>query len=225
MNWEYLERIGLILMIFGFGLMGWLQWGIVSQNSEVLRRLTVVEQRLDSVIKSALSVNRESLNATDKCDQECVKRLVSEAIATISGISKPAKQQVIERVVEKVQTISGSSAKTQYVSLGGGETTSSEWVTLPGAEVTFDISDFGKISAVYFEAQLQSGSGKVFARLYVKDSGAVPDSEISHVAGDAKLLSKQVSISGGGKTIGVQLKSEIQQPVKVLSSRLRIDTK
>lgn len=232
MNWEFFERIGLVLMIFGFGLMGWLQWGTVSQNSEVLRRLTVVEQRLDSVIKNTLSANstsstggRESLNATDKCDQECVKRLVSEAVATISGISKPAKQQVIERVVEKVQTISGSSTKTQYVSLGGGETTSSEWVTLPGAEVTFNINDFGKISAVYFEAQLQSGSGQVFARLFVKDSGAVPDSEISHVAGDAKLISKQVSISGGGKTIGVQLKSEIQQPVKVLSSRLRIDTK
>ncbi|MEK7111477.1 MAG: hypothetical protein AAB856_02690 [Patescibacteria group bacterium] len=225
MNWEFFERIGLVLMIFGFGLMGWLQWGTVSQNSEVLRRLTVVEQRLDSVIKSSLNVNSESLNVTDKCDQECVKRLVSEAVATISGISKPAKQQVIERVVEKVQTVSGNSAKTQYVSLGGGETTSSEWVTLPGAEVTFDINDFGKISAVYFEAQLQSGSGKVLARLYVKDSGAVPDSEISHVAGDAKLISKQVNIAGGGKTIGVQLKSEIQQPVKVLSSRLRIDTK
>jgi hypothetical protein len=232
MNWETLERAGLVLMLLGFAIVGWLQWGSVSQNAEVLRRLTVVEQRLDSVIKSSLSVNpaspaggREPLTATDKCDQECVKRLVSEAIATISGISQPAKQQVIERVVEKVQTVSGNSAKTQYVSLGGGETTLSEWVTLPGAEVTFNISDFGKVSAVYFEAQLQSGSGKVFSRLYVKDSGAVSDSEISHVAGDAKLISKQVNIAGGGKTIGVQLKSEIQQPVKVLSSRLRIDTK
>ncbi|MBI5356904.1 hypothetical protein HZB78_04855 [Candidatus Collierbacteria bacterium] len=225
MNWEFFERIGLVLMLLGFGIVGWLQWGSVSQNAEVLRRLALVEQRLDSVIKSSLTVNREPLTVTDKCDEECVKRLVSDAIATISGISQPAKQQVIERVVEKVQTVSGSSAKTQYVSLGGGETTSSEWVTLPGAEVTFNISDFGKISAVYFEAQLQSGSGKVFARLYVKDSGAVPDSEILHVAGDAKLISRQVNISGGGKTIGVQLKSEIQQPVKVLSSRLRIDTK
>ncbi len=225
MNWEFLERIGLVLMLLGFAIVGWLQWGSVSQNVEVLRRLIVVEQRLDSVIKNSLSVNRDPLNAGDKCDRECVKRLVGEAIATISGISQPAKQQVIERVVEKVQTVSGNSAKTQYVSLGGGETSSSEWVTLPGAEVTFNIGDFGKISAVYFEAQLQSGSGKAFARLYIKDSGAVPDSEISHVAGDAKLISRQVNISGGGKTIGVQLKSEIQQPVKVLSSRLRIDTK
>ena len=106
-------------MIFRIRPDGLVAVGTVSQNSEVLRRLTVVEQRLDSVIKSSLNVNSESLNVTDKCDQECVKRLVSEAVATISGISKPAKQQVIERVVEKVQTVSGNSAKTQYVSLGG----------------------------------------------------------------------------------------------------------
>ena len=212
-------------MIFGFGLMGWLQWGTVSQNSEVLRRLAVVEQRLDSVIKSPLSANREALTATDKCDRECVKRLVSEAVATISGLSQPAKQQVIERVVEKVQTVSGSSPKTQYVSLGAGETISTEWVTIPGAEVTFNINDFGKVAAVYFEAQLQSASGKVYARLYDKNTGPFLDSEVSHSAGDAKLISAGVNISGGGRTIGVQLKSEIQQPVKILSSRLRIDTK
>ena len=81
------------------------------------------------------------------------------------------------------------------------------------------------ISAVYFEAQLQSASGKVYARLYDKNTGPFLDSEVSHSAGDAKLISAGVNISGGGRTIGVQLKSEIQQPVKVLSSRLRIDTK
>jgi len=221
--WEFLERMGLVLMIVGFTTVGWLQWGTVNQNSEVLRRLTVVEQRLDSVIKSSLS--SKSLMTKEECDRECVKNLVSEAVATISGLSQPAKQQVIERVVEKVQTMSGSSPKTQYVSLGAGETTSTEWVTIPGAEVTFNINDFGKVAAVYFEAQLQSASGKVYARLYDKNTGPFLDSEVSHSAGDAKLISAGVNISGGGRTIGVQLKSEIQQPVKVLSSRLRIDTK
>lgn len=223
--WETLERIGLVLMLFGFAVIGWLQWGTVRQNSEVLRRLSIVEQRLDSVIKNSSGVNSEFPTATEKCNQECVKRLVSEAIATISGISQPAKQQVIERVVEKVQTVAIVGPKTQYVSLGAGETTSTEWVTIPGAEVTFNINDFGKVTAVYFEAQLHSASGKVYARLYDKNAGPLLDSEISHAAGDAKLISAKVNISGGGRTIGVQLKSEIQQPVKVLSSRLRIDTK
>ena len=221
--WEFLERIGLVLMIVGFTTVGWLQWGTISQNSEVLRRLAVVEQRLDSVIKSSL--NSKSLMTKDECDRECVKNLVSEAIATISGLSQPAKQQVIERVVEKVQTVSGASAKTQYVSLGAGETTSTEWVTIPGAEVTFNINDFGKVTAIYFEAQLHSASGRVYARLNDKNIGPLLDSEVYHSAGDAKLISARVNISGGGRTIGVQLKSEIQQPVKILSSRLRIDTK
>ena len=221
--WEFLERIGLVLMIVGFTTVGWLQWGTISQNSEVLRRLAVVEQRLDSVIKSSL--NSKSLMTKDECDRECVKNLVSEAIATISGLSQPAKQQVIERVVEKVQTVSGASAKTQYVSLGAGETTSTEWATIPGAEVTFNINDFGKVTAIYFEAQLHSASGRVYARLNDKNIGPLLDSEVYHSAGDAKLISARVNISGGGRTIGVQLKSEIQQPVKILSSRLRIDTK
>ncbi|GEM_PF-4841370 len=224
--WEMLERTGLVLMLLGFAVMGWLQWGTVSQNSEVLRRLTVVEQRLDSVIKNSLNSNREPITVTDKCDQECVKRLVSEAIATISGISQPAKQQVIERVVEKVQTVSGSFPKTQYISLGGGDTTSLEWVTLPGAEVTFNINDFGKVSAVYFEAQLKSPAGLVYARLWDQTAETiVSGSEISNVAGDAKLVSHSVTIPSGGRTLALQLKSETQQPVKLISSRLRIDTR
>jgi len=226
MNWELLERIGLVLMLLGFAVMGWLQWGTFNQNSEVLRRLTVVEQRLDSVIKSSLTVNRQSLMAAEECDRECVKNLVSEAVATISGISQPTKQQVIERVVEKVQTVSGSSPKTQYISLGGGDTTSLEWVTLPGAEVTFNINDFGKVSAVYFEAQLKSPAGLVYARLWDKTAETiVSGSEIFNVAGDAKLVSHSVTIPSGGRTLVLQLKSETQQPVKLISSRLRIDTK
>lgn len=221
--WETLERIGLFITLVGFVILGYLSYQNINNNQQIIGRISSVEISLNSLRQSVSNSTIQQFS--NSCDDICIRKLVNEAVASISGITKPQKQQVIERVVEKVQTISGSSAKTQYVSLGGGETTSSEWVTLPGAEVTFNINDFGKISAVYFEAQLQSGSGKVFARLYVKDSGAVPDSEISHVAGDAKLISKQVNISGGGKTIGVQLKSEIQQPVKVLSSRLRIDTK
>lgn len=220
MNWELLERIGLVATIVGFTVLGVLGIKQFSQNQEVLRRLSVVENRLDSVIKNPLP-------AAPACDTACVRQLVSEAIATISGITKPQKQEVVERVVEKVTTVTASSApKTQYVPLGGGQTTNTEWTDIPGAEITFDIKDFGTITAIYFEAQLKSPAGLVNARLWDKAAGTiVQGSEISNVAGDAKLVSSKVTISTGGRTLVVQLRSETQQPVQVVSSRLRIDTK
>jgi len=221
--WENFERIGLFITLAGFTALGYLSYQTVNNNRQIINRIDSVETSLNSFRQSVSNSTIQQFS--NSCDAVCIRKLVNEAIASVSGITKPQKEQVVERVVEKVQTVSGSSPKTQYISLGGGDTTSLEWVTLPGAEVTFNINDFGKVTAVYFEAQLQSGSGKVFTRLYDKNGGYIPNSEVYHVAGDAKLISTKIDIPGGGRTIGVQLKSEVQQPVKLLSSRLRIDTR
>src|SRR3990167_971133 len=221
--WENFERLGLFITLVGFVILGYLSYQNINNNRQIIDRINSVEISLNSFRQSVSNSTIQQFN--NSCDAVCIRKLVNEAIASVSGITKPQKDQVVERVVEKVQTVSGSSPKTQYVSLGAGETTRTEWVTISGAEVTFNINDFGKVAAVYFEAQLQSASGKVYARLYDKNTGPFLDSEVSHSAGDAKLISAGVNISGGGRTIGVQLKSEIQQPVKVLSSRLRIDTR
>lgn len=220
MNWELLERIGLIFTILGFIVLGYFGFNQLGQNKEVLWRLSTVESRLDSVIKNPPHT------AVPSCDTACVRQLVNDAIATISGITKPQKQEVVERVVEKVTTVSTSSPKTQYIPLGGGQTTNTEWTDIPGAEITFDVKDFGTITVIYFEAQLKSPAGLVNARLWDKAAGTiVQGSEISNVAGDAKLVSSKVTISTGGRTLVVQLRSETQQPVQVISSRLRVDTK
>jgi hypothetical protein len=221
--WENFERIGLFITLVGFVILGYLSYQNINNNRQIIDRINSFETSLNSFRQSVSNSTIQQFS--NSCDAVCIRKLVNEAIASMSGITKPQKEQVVERVVEKVQTVSGNSPKTQYVSLGAGETISTEWVTIPGAEVTFNINDFGKVAAVYFEAQLQSASGKVYARLYDKNTGPFLDSEVSHSAGDAKLISAGVNISGGGRTIGVQLKSEIQQPVKILSSRLRIDTK
>jgi hypothetical protein len=234
--WEILERVGVVIMIIGFMSLGVLGWASRSQSQELLRRLGVVEQRLDSVIKIPrigegfdLS-GRSDPSPSDPsvCNKDCVRSLVSEAIATMSGISGTTKKEVVERVVERVSTPVQTSTgpKSYYVPIGAGETTSTSWVDLPGAEITFNLVDFGNVKQVFFEAQLQSSAGLVKARLWDKAGGGmVAGSEISHVAGDAKLISSPVTIPSGGRTIGVQLASEVQQPVKLLSSRLRIDVR
>lgn len=230
--WETLERIGIIVMIVGFVTLGVFGWASRSQNQELLRRLTTVESRLDSVIRMQRLSEGSDLSArsdSSTCDRDCVRTFVSEAIATMSGMSGTTKKEVVERVVERVSTpvqTGTSGPKSYYVPIGAGETTSTSWVELPGAEITFNLADFGKVSQVFFEAQLQSSAGLVKARLWDKSAGGmIAGSEISHVAGDAKLVSAPVVIPTGGRTIGVQLVSEVQQPVKLLSSRLRIDVR
>src|SRR3989338_7241251 len=145
--WENFERIGLVVTIVGFAILGWFSWRQQSVATQLLYRLTVMENRLNAVSNFLPSINNQQLAISNQsCDVICIRKLVNEAVASVSGITKPQKDQVVERVVEKVQTVSGNSPKTQYVSLGAGETTSTDWVTLPGAEVTFNINDFGKVT-------------------------------------------------------------------------------
>ncbi len=217
MNWENFERIGLVITIVAFAVIGWLSWHQQSISSQLLDRLSAMENRLP--------INNQQLTISNSCDRDCVRDLVSQAVATISGIAAPVKQEVVERVVEKVQTVS-AGPKTQYITLGGGETSSTSWTDIPGAEITLDIGDFGQIKQIFFEASLFSPSGKVLARLWDKRAGTiVSGSEVEHIAGDAQVKSALVTIPAAGRTIILQLKSEVGQPVKANTSRLRVDTR
>src|SRR3989344_5438621 len=105
--WETFERIGLVIMIVGFVSLGVLGWGSRSQSVELLRRLTTVESRLDSVIRMPRLEGSDLSGISDpssSCDRDCVRSLVSEAIATMSGISGTTKKEVVERVVERVSS-------------------------------------------------------------------------------------------------------------------------
>lgn len=222
-TWENLERIGLFITLAGFVTLGYLSYQNVNNNKQIIDRIDSVEISLDSLRESVSNLTIQQFS--NSCDDNCVRRLVNEAVATISGISQPAKQEVVERVVEKVQTVS-SGPKTQYITLGGGETSSTSWTDISGAEVSFDIADFGQIKQIFFEVSLFSPSGKVLARLWDKRAGTIiSGSEVSHIAGDAQVKSASVSIPSGGRTIILQLKSEVGQPVKANTSRLRVDTK
>ena len=96
MNWESFERIGLIATLTGFAVLGWFGWKLFTQNAEVLSRITTVEARLDSIIKTRSPVTESG------CGRECVRDLVSQAVATISGIAAPVKQEVVEKKSQMV---------------------------------------------------------------------------------------------------------------------------
>lgn len=223
MNWENFERIGLFITLVGFAVLGYLSYQTVNNNQQIIDRINSFEISLNSLRQSVSNSTIQQFS--NSCDDVCIRKLVNEAIASVSGITKPQKEQVVERVIEKVQTVS-SGPKTQYITLGGGETSSTSWTDISGAEVTFDIADFGQVKQIFFEVSLFSQSGKVLARLWDKRAGTVVSgSEVSHIAGDAQVKSALVTIPAGGRTIILQLKSEVSQPVKANTSRLRVDTK
>lgn len=219
--WEKLERVGLIISSIVFIALGYFSYQNFVNNQKLSSSLNSIESQI-----AKLPVTDYQLPITElSCDSICVRKIVDDAMASVSGISKNDKEQVAEKIVEKV-IAPAAQIKSQYVPLGAGSTSSTDWIDAPGAQVTLNLADFGNISQIYFEAQLSSpSSGKVFARLWDSLTGAVSGSEISANSGDAQLVSAKVSISSGGRTIKVQLKSEVQQPVSVLNSRLRIDTR
>lgn len=222
--WETLERIGLIISLIAFAVLGYFSYSNFNNNQQINLRFKSIENSLQRIIQ--VPDNNATMNQfNNECDAACVRKIVDDAIASISGISNQEKEQVAEKIAEKV-IVPISQPRTQYVPLGAGSTSNTTWTDAPGAQVTFNVADFGNISQIYFEAQLSSPSGLVYARLWDNLSGGmIPGSEISALAGDAQLVSTKVSIPTGGRTIKVQLKSQVQQPVSVLQSRLRIDTK
>src|SRR3989338_521241 len=217
--WENFERLGLFITLVGFVILGYLSYQNINNNRQIIDRINSVEISLNSFRQSVSNSTIQQFN--NSCDAVCIRKLVDEAIASISGITKPQKDQVIERVVEKVQTVS-QGPKTQYITLGGGDTSQTAWTDIPGAEVTLDIADFGQIKQIFFEVSLFSPSGKVLSRLWNKRDGTIIfGSEVEHIAGDAQVKSALVAIPAGGRTIILQLKSEVGQPVKANTSRLR----
>lgn len=224
--WELFERVGLIMMIVGFVALGYFSYQNFSSNKSFSQRLATIEQSLNN-LSAKLPITSDRLPVTESCDSSCIRKLVNDAVASMSEISQPDKQKVVDQVVENVKTVQTlvSVPHTQYVTLGSGETSSSEWTTMPGAQVTFNIADFGTVTAVYFEAQIQGSGGKVFVRMTDSLRGSVYGTELSAPGGDPVLVSVKTSIPAGGRTIGVQLRSETGNPAKLLSARLRIDTK
>lgn len=220
--WEKLERAGLIISLIAFMGLGYFSYKNFKGAEQISSRITSIESSI-----KGLSANNVAIQPSNNaCDSVCVRQIVNNAIASISGISKNEKEKVVERIVEKVSA-PASQVKSQYVPLGAGNTSNTDWTDAPGAQVTLNLADFGAISQIYFEAQLSSpASGKVFARLWdTQSNNMISGSEISAPAGNAQLVSAKVIIPTGGRTIKVQLKSQVQQPVSVLNSRLRVDTK
>jgi mannose-6-phosphate isomerase-like protein (cupin superfamily) len=158
------------------------------------------------------------------CGSECKKeiaKLVSEAIATLSGETRT--------VVKEVST-NTSSKQTTYIPMGTTFSTKSmDWVDVPDSSVYVDlINDYGSDTWVSWEVSLKvsQGNGKAFARLYDDTNKiAVNFSELST---ESNAFFKQV-ISGslpfwrGRNLYKVQIRSLNSSDVTYSGGRIKIN--
>ena len=114
------------------------------------------------------------------------------------------------------------STREVYIPLGGGLTSSQEWVNT-SAQAYIDTAAY-TIRAVYFEASLRANTGQVWARLINKNENEyIADSEISHNTPIGTLIrSGKLTLPAGNKLYVVQLKGETQQEAFVENARARL---
>lgn len=120
-------------------------------------------------------------------------------------------------------TVTGASRTREvYVPLGSGSTKNQEWVDI-GGQAYIDTRQY-QVKEAYFEASLKSNSGGVWARLVNKNEGDyIAGSEVtSNTSSFVLVRSGKLSLPGGNKLYGVQLRSETQQEVFIENAKVRL---
>ena len=143
-----------------------------------------------------------------------------------TAASSPPTNTVIQK---ETQTIVQNAQKEIFIPIGSGSTFSNSYADLPGLEVTIDASKYSAIDSVVFEASIKvkDNNGKMYARLYEKNVGGVPGSEISTSSGTSVAkTSQKFNIDARGHTYVVQAKTDlVEYSAHVENARIKITLK
>lgn len=116
--------------------------------------------------------------------------------------------------------------KEYFISFGSGSTSSTEWVDVGGLQTTLDLSSYGTIDKILFEASVAvpTANQSVSVRLFNKtDKHPVWNSEVSMNAGDSSyLVSNPIVYDSGAKTYQVQMRTQLGSQANLGQSRLHI---
>ena len=136
---------------------------------------------------------------------------------------------VVQPPVSSSQTTSSSGPKTLYIPIGygGSGTSSTDFGTVSGHEVSINPSDYPGYKQMVFEASFRifQGNGKGEVRLFNKTDGtAVLSSVVSTTSQDySSKTSSGFTLPGGSKTYTVQAKSSTGYAVDLQLTRVRVD--
>jgi len=116
--------------------------------------------------------------------------------------------------------------KEYFISFGSGSTSSIDWVDVGGLQTTLDLSTYGTVDKIFFEASVAvpTANQSVSVRLFNKtDKHPVWNSEVSMNAGDSSyLVSNPIVYDKGKKTYQVQMRTQLGSQANLGQSRLHI---
>lgn len=117
-----------------------------------------------------------------------------------------------------------NAARETVLYMGTGSSTSRDWTAIDAAGITFDISSYGKVKEVRFEAALSIISGEVSARLMNKTTGAVYyNSAVMHNKSSSEWrTSSAIQLPSGNNQYVVELRSSNNERANLDGSRLKI---
>ncbi len=160
----------------------------------------------------------------DICPNSCLTKIY-QATASPSLVQSPSIT-VTSAPKPDQSVIQQSSLRDYYVPFGSGSSTASDWTDVAGLQAYVNISDYGSVKKVLFEASLHTPTGNqtAYARLYNKtDKHVVWLSEVSIEGGEPKLLtSSSLTLTPGNKLYQVQMKTQLQSVTNLQQARLKI---
>lgn len=157
--------------------------------------------------------------------------------ASVSALNKKIDQvsqsksstPLVQTQTSSSQTTTSTSPKTLYIPIGygGSSSSSTDFATVTGHEVTINPSDYPGYKQMVLEATFRifQGNGTGEVRLLNKTDGtAVLSSIISTTSQDYALkVSSGFTLTSGSKTYTVQAKSSTGYSVDLQLTRIRVD--
>lgn len=178
------------------------------------------------------------------CPQNCLNQIDLALKSQGASISSAAKttsivtQSPISSVSPTPASVTTSNpsptpmpvknVKEFFVPLGAGTGKAADWTTVDGIGAKIDLSDYGDIKQVTFEASafVPTGNQTIWIRLYNANTyQSVADSEVTLSGGTATLLiSSPITLASGNNLYQVQMKTQLQAVTNIIMARLRIKT-
>ena len=130
-------------------------------------------------------------------------------------------------IQKNVQTeVNQTNLKEYFISFGSGSVSSTDWTDVGGLQTTLDLSSYGNVDKILFEASVQvpTANQAVYVRVFNKtDKPPVWNSEVSMNALESSyLVSNPIVYDKGAKIYQVQMKTQLGSQANLGQSRLHI---
>lgn len=195
--------------------------------------LIYVSQRSVGAVDNAVATAvKNETTYVDQCGAECKKYVDSMLIAKNTSVEPTMKTTVVPTVTPKSVSTSVPTKvrRVSYVTIpgGGGGTTETNWIDVPGSEFYFDTKDYSGLVEIYLESTMQliNGSGMAYVRLYDATHGiGVQGSDIQTNSNSSTIVvSGKLNPWAGRNLMRIQVRSLTTETAQFIGGRLRIVT-